>query len=180
VELLGQPIDDWQVTPVDSGIWRNAGARLWAARTHLEKKKVFCANYSEGLPHAPLHEVEACSRASRKIACVPAEQPNLSCHQVEFDESEQVTQLGAAWQTKSWISGGSLLFRREIFECMNDNEELVVEPFRRLIAEGQFPAYPHQGLWDAMDTLRDKPQPEDKFGRGDMPWLPWLAETGRP
>ena len=28
VELLGRPMDDWRVTMIDTGIWRNIGERL--------------------------------------------------------------------------------------------------------------------------------------------------------
>jgi glucose-1-phosphate cytidylyltransferase len=180
VELLGGPADDWRVTLIDTGIWRNVGARLWAARPYVENEEIFCANYSDGLTNAPLDEVEAQFRASGKIACFLAVQPNFSYHLVDFDQSGLVTRLSTANQSTIWINGGFFLFRREIFDYMNDNEELVVEPFRRLIADRQLMAYPHRDFWASMDTLRDKQLLEDMFERGDTPWLPWLTGSARP
>lgn len=180
IELLGRPVEDWRITLIDTGIWRNVGSRLWAARPYLENEEMFCANYSDGLTNAPLHEVESFFRASGKVACFLAVQPNLSYHLVDFDDAGQVTSLSTASQSKVWINGGFFIFRREIFDYMNDGEELVVEPFRRLIEAGQLVAYRHRGFWASMDTLRDKQLLEDMFERGDTPWLPWLVERKRP
>ena len=53
---------------------------------------------------------------------------------------------------------------------MREGEELVVEPFRRLIAENQLMAYKHEGFWRSMDTLRDRQTLEDMVEQGKMPW----------
>ena len=53
---------------------------------------------------------------------------------------------------------------------MSDGEELVVEPFARLIKENKLMAYKHEGFWRSMDTLRDRQVLEDMMEKGDMPW----------
>ncbi len=58
---------------------------------------------------------------------------------------------------------------------MHDGEELVEEPFRRLIGEGRLMAYPHDGFWACMDTFKEKQDLEDVFGRGSAPWAVWNA-----
>jgi glucose-1-phosphate cytidylyltransferase len=72
------------------------------------------------------------------------------------------------------------MFRRAIFDYIKPGEELVVEPFRRLIMADQLIAYRHTGFWASMDTLKDKQLLEDLFEKGQTPWLPWttMAETG--
>ena len=52
VELLGEARDDWRVTMVDTGVWRNIGERLWAVRDHVRDEDMFLANYSDGLTDA--------------------------------------------------------------------------------------------------------------------------------
>jgi glucose-1-phosphate cytidylyltransferase len=54
---------------------------------------------------------------------------------------------------------------------MRDGEELVIEPFNRLIKDNQLMAYRYQGFWRAMDTLRDRQLLEELVERGEMPWL---------
>ena len=53
---------------------------------------------------------------------------------------------------------------------MREGEELVLEPFQRLIADDMLMAYKHEGFWRSMDTLRDWQALEDMVEKGDMPW----------
>jgi glucose-1-phosphate cytidylyltransferase len=53
---------------------------------------------------------------------------------------------------------------------MVEGEELVIEPFRRLIADDQLMAYKYTGFWRAMDTMRDRQVLEDMVEQGRAPW----------
>ena len=53
---------------------------------------------------------------------------------------------------------------------MRDGEELVEEPFQRLIKDDQLMAFKHEGFWRPMDTLKDKEVLEDLVEQGRMPW----------
>lgn len=180
IELLGAPENDWRVTLIDTGMWRNVGSRLWAVRHQLDGEAMFCANYSDGVTDASLPEMQAFFEASGKIGCFLAVRPSFSYHLVNFDDTGRVTGFSTSNQSEIWINGGYFIFRREIFDYMRDGEELVVEPFQRLIDEGQLVAFRHRGFWASMDTLRDKQRLEDMYERGETPWLPWLARAHRP
>jgi len=52
-------------------------------------------------------------------------------------------------------------------------EELVEEPFRRLIAERRLIAYRYDGFWAAMDTFKDKTTFDGMHSRGETPWAVW-------
>jgi len=54
---------------------------------------------------------------------------------------------------------------------MREGEELVLEPFLRLIADDMLMAYKHEGFWRSMDTLRDWQMLEEMVERGEMPWV---------
>ena len=69
-------------------------------------------------------------------------------------------------------------FSNRIFDFIRDGEELVLEPFERLIAAGQLMAYKYEGFWRAMDTLRDRQVLEDMVEHGEMPWR--LSSQARP
>ena len=68
-----------------------------------------------------------------------------------------------------WINGGFFAFKREIFDYLKDGEELVEEPFQRLIGLAQLTAYRHQGFWACMDTFKDKQAFDDMDARGEHP-----------
>ena len=71
------------------------------------------------------------------------------------------------------INGGYFAFRPEIFRHMEPGEELVVEPFRRLMTERKLVAYRHDGFWVSMDTFKDRQRLQELYDRGGAPWEVW-------
>ena len=65
------------------------------------------------------------------------------------------------------------MFQQAIFDYLCDGEELVLQPFQRLIAAKQLMAYAHDGFFAAMDTFKDKQHLEDLYARGKAPWEVW-------
>jgi glucose-1-phosphate cytidylyltransferase len=170
VELLGKPQDDWRVALIDTGIWRNIGERLWAVREQVIGEEMFLANYSDGLCDVDLDDMVARFRASGKVACFLAVRPPVTFHFADIEESGRVREFRSSDHADLWINGGFFLMRPEIFDYMREGEELVLEPFRRLIEADQLMAYKYTGFWRAMDTLRDRQVLEDMVERGHMPW----------
>jgi glucose-1-phosphate cytidylyltransferase len=72
-----------------------------------------------------------------------------------------------------YVNGGYFIFRKEIFNYIRDGEELVEEPFRRLVEEGLLAGYRHDGFWMPMDTFKDKQLLEDMYAKGVAPWEVW-------
>ena len=79
--------------------------------------------------------------------------------------------FGPVRSSEIWINGGYFIFRNAIFDYIRDGEELVLEPFNRLIEDGRLMAYKYEGFWRAMDTLRDRQVLEEMVERGETPWL---------
>jgi glucose-1-phosphate cytidylyltransferase len=170
VEIIGERPPDWHVTLVDTGIWRNIGERLFAVKHFVNNEEFFLANYSDGLSDAPLADMIARFKASGKIGCFLAVHPPVSFHLAEFDEQGTVNRVRSSHQSDVWINGGYFIFRREIFDYIQPGEELVLEPFNRLIKAGKLMAYKYEGFWRAMDTLRDRQVLEEMVERGETPW----------
>jgi glucose-1-phosphate cytidylyltransferase len=170
VELLNNSQDEWRVTLIDTGVWRSIGARLWAVRDHVKDEEIFCANYSDGLTDVRMDEVLEKFKKSGRIGCFVAIRPPLTYHLADIDAKGEVLGFRTSDRSEMWINGGYFLFRREIFDYMNDGEDLVNEPFDRLIAEGKLMAHKHEGFWRSMDTLRDRQMLEEMVERGEMPW----------
>src|SRR5690606_19866551 len=171
VELLeDQRREDWRVTLIDTGIWRNIGERLWAVREHVRNEEMFLANYSDGLSDVNLDDMIEKFKNSNKIACFLAIRPPLTYHLANIGPGGQVREFITSDRSEMWINGGYFLMRPEIFDYMRDGEELVIEPFRRLIAAEKLMAYKYDGFWRSMDTLRDRQVLEDMVEKGKMPW----------
>ncbi len=172
VELLGQPEEDWRVTLIDSGIWRSIGERLWAVRDQVKGEEIFLANYSDGLTDVDLDDMIDRFRKSGKVACFLATRPPFTYHLADIADDGRVRAFRSSDQSDIWINGGYFLLRREIFDYMNEGEELVLEPFSRLVEADQLLAYKHHGFWRSMDTLKDRQVLEDMVEQGRMPWRP--------
>jgi glucose-1-phosphate cytidylyltransferase len=180
VQLLNQDIHDWRITFVDTGLASNIGQRLKAVEKQLDGEEVFLANYTDGLADVPLPEVIAYHRDSGKVASFVSVMPKASFHFIESDQTGVVKSIEHIRKSGARINGGYFVFRRELFQYMKDGEELVEEPFRRLITEEQLIAYRHDGFWACMDTYKERQELEDMFAREKAPWAVWNDDVRPP
>ena len=170
VEILGDPQEDWRVTMIDTGIWRNIGERLCAVREHVRGEAMFMANYSDALAGLDLPAMIDTFTRSGKVACFLAVRPSFSLHFVDMAPDGRVNKLMPSTDANLWINGGFFIFRQEVFDYIREGEELVEEPFQRLIDADQMLAIRHNGFWRPMDTLKDKQVLEDLVEQGTLPW----------
>ncbi|HMN27263.1 MAG TPA: hypothetical protein PKE45_03840, partial [Caldilineaceae bacterium] len=59
------------------------------------------------------------------------------------------------------------------FDYIRPGEELVLEPFQRLIEENQLITYRNPGFWACMDTFKEKKMFDDMHARNEMAWAVW-------
>lgn len=175
IELLRKDIEEWRITFVDTGQNSSVGERLRRVRRFIEDDECFLANYADGLTDLPLPKLIDYFKASGKIACFAGVTPTASFHRVNLAENGIVTEISHIAQSGNLINGGFFAFRREVFNYIREGEDLVDEPFHRLIAEKQLIAYPHQGFWACMDTFKEKQHLEDLHATGRAPWRVWDA-----
>ena len=92
---------------------------------------------------------------------------------ITVDSDASVDSVADAADAGLWINGGFFVFSHEIFEHQQPGEELVVEPFQRLIKAGELTAYRHEGFWAGMDTFKDRQELAELYDRGEAPWVVW-------
>jgi glucose-1-phosphate cytidylyltransferase len=176
LHLFNRDIDDWKITFADTGLTSNIGQRLKAVEKYLEHDETFLANYSDGLTDFPLPAIIDFFNQHRKIACFLSVRPNHSFHIVSMDDAGIVKDFEGMGRADLWINGGYFVFRKEIFKYMRDGEDLVMEPFRRLIERHELVSYRHDGFWIGMETFKDKQQLDDMYTHGETPWEVWKDE----
>jgi glucose-1-phosphate cytidylyltransferase len=171
IELLGSDIGEWTITFANTGLHSNVGQRLRAVRKHLEGEEVFLASYGDAVTDAPLAEMIADFRDRDKTAAFLSVRPtSYSFHTVQISDGQVVTGIEDVTQSDMWINGGFFIFRPTIFDYLDDGEELLEEPFRRLIEHEELIAYPYEGFWAPMDTLKDKHNLDALAASGHPPW----------
>jgi len=173
IELHNSDIQDWKITFVETGLHSNIGQRLLAVKEHLKGEDRFLANYSDGLSDLPLNNYIELSMQRNKIASFVSIVTPHSYHSVLVDEHGNVKDIGRMNNSEFWINGGFFVLKQEIFDYIKDGEELVEEPFQRLLEQGQLYSYQHHGFWQAMDTFKDKINFDRMFARGHYPWQVW-------
>lgn len=175
VTLLNSDIHDWRITFVDTGITSNIGGRLKAVQEYVQREDVFLANYVDGLTDLPLDAYVNHFLQRKKVGSFVCVKPTQTFHVVSVDGDDLVSDIQHVTKAGVWMNGGYFLFRSSIFDYLRDGEELVMEPFQRLIAERQLIGYKYDGFWACMDTFKEKQQLEDLYTRGDAPWEVWKS-----
>jgi glucose-1-phosphate cytidylyltransferase len=175
IELLNADIQDWRITFVDTGPDTSIGQRLLSVKPQLLEEPMFLANYADGLTDAPLGElVEDFSRRD-KVAAFISVRPPQTFHVLSIADDGDVEAITHVRDSNIWMNGGYFLFRNSIFDYIQPGEDLVEEPFRRLIGERQLIAYRHDGFWRAMDTLKEMQELEALHESGKPSWALWQA-----
>lgn len=176
MQLLRRDIDDWRITFVDTGLTATIGERLLAVRRFVEGETMFFANYADGLTDCPLPAIMSRLMETRATAVCMTAPAQSSLHFVRHANG-LVTDVSDAGKTNSWINAGFFAFRPEIYNVLGPGEELVDEPFARLIAARKLAAFPHTGFWRCCDTAKDLRTLEELMANGPAPWEVWRRPT---
>lgn len=176
VELMSSDINDWTITFVDTGMNANLGQRLCAVQDHLGDDEVFMANYADGLTDIDLGAYVDEFVEGDATAKFLAVSPPTSYHMVDVGDDSKVTAIEPMSQSNIRINGGFFILRNTIFDHINDGEELVVEPFNRLLKLGKLEAHECDSFWAPMDTFKDKQRLDDLFESGEAPWMVWKSD----
>jgi glucose-1-phosphate cytidylyltransferase len=172
IQFVSRDIDDWTITFVETGAHASIGERLKAVEPYLANDEMFLANYGDGLSDVPLPEMVEKFRRSGATASLLLVQPTASFDIVMAGPDGAVSDLCALTGSDIWINGGFFVMRKAIFGCIRPGEELVREPFQRLIAQRSLLAYKYHGFWQCMDTFKDKQRLEE-LNQGGAPWKVW-------
>jgi glucose-1-phosphate cytidylyltransferase len=170
MELLQSDINDWSITFVDTGVQSSIGERLRRVAPYLEGEEIFLANYGDTLTDAPLGDMVTTLKAGAKIGLFLCARPTYNFHVVELGPGNAVRSIQDVTATDMWINGGYFVFRHEFLDHLREGEDLVEEPFRRLIAQNALVGYPYDGFWAPMDTLKDKQTLDGLHEAGQAPW----------
>lgn len=166
-------ISDWNITFVDTGLKSNIGQRLKVVEKYLKGEEMFLANYSDVLTDMVLPDMVDYFFRSGRYGCFLCVKPSQTFHIVSLRNGYLVEKIQYVRETDIKINGGYFIFRKEIFQYIEDGEDLILEPFQRLIEEEKLIAYKYTKFWHCMDTFKEQQELNDMLERGEAPWLVW-------
>jgi glucose-1-phosphate cytidylyltransferase len=165
--------EPWKVTVVDTGENTMTGGRLKRVRHHLDGG-TFGFTYGDGLSNVNIKELVAFHKHHGRMATLTAVQPPGRFGAIELTGDgvtrfhEKPTGEGA------WINGGFFVLEPSVIDGIEGDETIFEKrPLEQLALKGELQAFRHAGVWQPMDTLRDKQLLEDLWARGDAPWKAW-------
>ena len=173
VDLMNRDIEDWSITFVDTGVSANIGQRLRAVEDLVKDEPAFLANYTDGLTDLPLPAMVDAFEASPAKAMFLSVRPRQTFHAISAVDGGEVSSIVPIEQSGVWMNGGFFIFRPGIFDVMQDGDELVDGPFRRLIERRELFTYRYDGFWSCMDTYKEVQTLEDMSAQGRAAWEVW-------
>jgi glucose-1-phosphate cytidylyltransferase len=176
---MQRDIDDWKITFVDTGLHTSIADRLRLVEQFLEGEKMFLANYSDGLTDFYLPKmIEEFSRRDHYASFLSVQPRSSSLDTVQMNEDGSVRSIKCMKDSNIWVNGGYFVLRNDVFRYIKPGEELVYEPFQRMISEGKVCSHRYEGFWQCMDTFRDKQILDELEASGKAPWCLW--RNGHP
>ncbi len=165
--------DDWRIAFVDTGQDTNTGGRIKRIQNYIGDDETFCVTYGDGLASVDLPALLAFHRAHGKLATLTAVHPRSSFGILKLGEQNAVTEFEEKPVLREWINGGFFVFKRGIFDYLDDDSVLEREPLERLARAGELIAYPHTGFWKCLDTYKDNVEFNQLWDEGQAEWKVW-------
>ena len=183
IEMLGTDISEWTISFIETGIDTAIGERLRRVRHYLGGDEIFLANYGDVLTDAPMNDLIEEFAKTDAVGQLLAVKPQDSFHVVDIVADSLVTGLTPVADMAMRINGGYFVLRQEIFDYLNEGEDLVMDACIRAAKAGRMRAAQYDGFWAPMDTLKERSALEDQYRRGNSPWALWRerpVDLGRP
>jgi glucose-1-phosphate cytidylyltransferase len=165
---------DWRVTLAETGQRALTGARIRKIQKYIGADEQFMLTYGDGVSDIDIARLMECHMAHGRILTVTGVRPPGRFGELMAGEDGVVVEFNEKPQaTAGRISGGFFVCRREIFDYLDDREDLVFEqePMSRLVADRQLCLYPHDGFWQPMDTSREYQLLNAIYSAGNAPWV---------
>lgn len=166
--------EPWKVTLVDTGAETQTGGRLRRVANYIDDHEPFCFTYGDGVSDVDIGKQLAFHKAHGKRATVMASYPPGRFGALDIQDG-----LVRSFKEKprgdgGLINAGFFILSPKVLPLIT-NDQTVWEgaPVEALAAQGELVAFPHEGFWQPMDTLRDRTLLEDLWASNNAPWKVW-------
>lgn len=174
MEVHQRYAEPWKVTLVDTGEETMTGGRLRRVADYVKNEDAFCLTYGDGVSDVDIGALIAFHQAQGVKATLTATVPPGRFGALDLHGDKVASFVEKPKGDGGLINGGFFVLSPAVLEYLSDDKTVWErEPLERLAREGQLAAYPHQGFWQPMDTLRDKIYLEELWQSGAAPWKVW-------
>lgn len=174
VERLGRNgAEPWHVRMVDTGADTLTGGRLKILEPHIAGR-TFMLTYGDGVSDVDLGGLLGAHRSHGKAVTLTAVRPPARFGALDLGDGHAVRGFKEKpHMDEGWINGGFFVVEPTALTHIQQDVMWEHGPMEQLTASGQVQAYPHEGFWQCVDTLRDLRLLESLWDSGTPPWKTW-------
>jgi glucose-1-phosphate cytidylyltransferase len=167
---ISEPLPDWRITFVDTGLDTATGGRLLGVKELLDDE--FLMTYGDGLSDVDIDSLIKQHHENNLLATVTAVRPPARFGYLEI-ENLLVNQFDEKTiKNDVWINGGFFVLKKTALDFISSPDmPFEADPLSKLASMGKLGAFKHYGFWHPMDTLKDKRELDEISRSGKAPWI---------
>jgi glucose-1-phosphate cytidylyltransferase len=174
MEVHHRYAEPWKVTLVDTGESTLTGGRLARVKDYVKDEDAFCFTYGDGVSNVDIAQLIAFHKEKGVDATLTATYPPGRFGALDIKSNKVLSFKEKPKGDGGMINGGFFVLSPKVIDLISGDQcTWEREPLEMLAEQGQLAAYPHEGFWQPMDTLRDKVYLEELWESGNAPWKVW-------
>ena len=164
--------EKWNIEFADTGLETNTGGRIKKIEKCIKDENFF-ATYGDGLSDINIKELFDFHKKMNKTATMTCTSLRSNFGIVDIDGSNLVSGFNEKPFMNMWINGGFFVFKRKIFDYLDEDSVLEGKPMENLTKDNQLAAYRYRGFWECMDTYKDTRMLNQMLDNGKAKWMVW-------
>lgn len=174
MEVHHRYAEPWKVTLVDTGEHTLTGGRLARVKEYVKDEEAFCFTYGDGVSNVDIAQLIAFHKEKKVDATLTAAYPPGRFGALDIHDNKVNSFKEKPKGDGGMINGGFFVLSPKVIDLISGDQcTWEREPLEILAETGQLAAFPHDGFWQPMDTLRDKVYLEELWESGKAPWKVW-------
>lgn len=161
----------WHIDFVDTGLEATKSERLAKAKDLVDSEHFFLA-YGDDLADINIRRVLKYHEYMDTIVTLTAVKLVSPYGILQLGEENMITQFQEKPLLDSWINGGFMACKRELFDYLHLGE-LEADVFQHLAEKEKICAYKHKGAWKSMNTLKENRELNKDWDSPQPFWKMW-------
>ena len=173
MEVHQHSAEPWKVTLIDTGPNTQTGGRLKRVSAYLGEED-FCFTYGDGVGNVDIKKSILFHREKGAKATLTAVRPPARYGHIKREKTKLLAKENLHTEKDGWVNGGFYVLSPSVIEYIGGDQTIWERgPMEKMAQEGELFAFFHDGVWQPMDTLRDKNLLENLWRTGKAPWKKW-------
>lgn len=155
-EYFKKNLKNLNIKVINTGQRAMTGGRVKKMKKYIGKNR-FMLTYGDGLSNVNLSKLLKFHTNSKNFVTLTAVRPPARFGGIKISGKKVKYFKEKSNLDEGWINGGFFVMEPEIFKFIK-NDQTILEryPLEKICKTKKLGAYKHYGLWQCMDTIRDK------------------------